>query len=112
MQENWDWIGNLSFSRMMIDPKHAARRVKEWLLYNTPKQLHIPLQSSDTDPIEHLWDEIKRRLQKHNIKNKTELKNAILLEWNSITSDVTEKLVNSMQKRMFAIHQAKGGPTT
>lgn len=118
LKDNLDYSARkLGLDRRFIfqqdnDPKHTARRVKEWLLYNTPKQLHTPPQSPDINPIEHLWDEIKRRLQKHNIKNKTELKNAILLEWNSITSDVTEKLINSMQKRMFAIHKAKGGPTT
>lgn len=34
------------------DPKHTARTVKEWLLYNVPKQLHSPPQSSDLNPID------------------------------------------------------------
>ena len=36
------------------DPKHTAHVVREWLLYNTPKQLKPPPQSPDLNDIEHL----------------------------------------------------------
>ena len=54
---------------------------------------------------------MKRRLRKENVTNKIELKNAILIDWNNITRDVTKKLINGMQRRMFAIFKAKSGPT-
>jgi hypothetical protein len=38
------------------DPKHTSLIVREWLLYNDPKQLKSPPQSPDMNPIDHLWD--------------------------------------------------------
>lgn len=73
---------NLGFRGSFIfqqdnDPKHTAKRVKEWLIFNIPRQLHTPPQSPDLNPIEHLWDEIGRRIRNRDVKNKNELKNAL-----------------------------------
>jgi transposase len=62
------------------DPKHTSKFVKEWLIHNVPKQLHTPPQSPDMNPIENLWDEIRRKIRTHNVRNKQQLKNAILTE--------------------------------
>ena len=35
-------------------PKHTVQKAKEWLVYNTPKQLHSPTQSPVMNPIENL----------------------------------------------------------
>lgn len=66
------------------DPKHTAYIVREWLLYNTPKQLHAPPQSPNLNPIEHLWGYLKRRLANHNISGKNSLKMALREEWSKI----------------------------
>ena len=42
------------------------------------------------NPIEHLWDQLERRMKKHHPKNKGELKEILLKEWNNIGTDVTE----------------------
>lgn len=93
------------------DPKHTAKTVKEWLLYNAPRQLHTPPQSPDLNPIEHLWSEIKRNIGKYNIQNKNDLKNAIVSEWNKVAPDTTKNLVHSMPRRLIAVIKAKGGAT-
>ncbi|KAL4091775.1 hypothetical protein QTP88_026414 [Uroleucon formosanum] len=103
-------IGNSFIFQQDNDPKYTAKKVKEWLLYRVPKQLNTPPQSPGMNPIEHLWDEIGRRLKNYQIRNKDQLKNAILEVWNRIDSAVTTKLAESMGKRMHEVIAAKGGP--
>lgn len=93
------------------DPKHTSRLIKEWLLYNVKNQLRTPPQSPDLNPIEHLWDHLKRSLSKRSIGSKADLKTILAEEWQLISKDVTEKLVNSMPTRLSAVIDAKGGPT-
>lgn len=93
------------------DPKHTANLVREWMIHNVRQQLHTPPQSPDINPIEHLWEELKRRVRKHNASSKEELKNRILHEWENIPAEVTRKLVSSMTRRLQAIIKANGGPT-
>jgi transposase len=93
------------------DPKHTAIIVKEWLLYNVPKQLHSPPQSPDLNPIEHIWDEVERKLRKYHISNKKTLKEALIKAWAEITPEITRNLVLSMPRRLQAVIDAEGGPT-
>lgn len=62
------------------------------------------------NPIEHLWYEIGRKIRTC-VRNKQQLKNAILTEWNAINPEITEKLVNSMKNHLIGVIKAKGGPT-
>lgn len=93
------------------DPKHSALNTKLWLLYNTPKYIHTPPQSPDLNPIEHLWDELGRRIKKRGIKNRHDLRNALQQEWNDIGSEVTNNLVSSMPRRLQAVIRSNGNPT-
>lgn len=94
------------------DPKHTAHIVQEWLHLNVPNQLHTPPQSPDLNPIEHLWDEMGRQLSKEAVTSKTMLKQKILQLWTSMSSDITNKLVESMPRRLQAVIAAKGYPTS
>lgn len=93
------------------DPKHTANVVKEWLLYNTPKQLHSPPQSPDLNPIEHLWDELYRGLKNQKFSKAGALKDALQEAWINISGETTRKLVHSMPNRLRACVEARGGPT-
>lgn len=93
------------------DPKHTAEIVKEWLSMNIPNQLHTPPQSPDLNPIEHLWDEIGRRLRTESISSKSALKLKITKIWDEIAASVTTKLVESMPRRLQAVIDAKGYST-
>lgn len=93
------------------DPKHSSHVVREWLLYNVPKQLHTPPQSPDLNPIEHLWDVLERRIRTHNITSKATLKAALQEEWSKIGEADTAKLVFSMPKRLEEVIKQKGFAT-
>lgn len=45
-----------------------------------PKELHTPPQFPDINPIEHLWNELGRKIRKHTLKNKEQLRNTLEME--------------------------------
>lgn len=90
-------------------PYFAARQ--EWLLYYAPRQLNSPTQSPDLNPIEHIWEIMKRKVGNPIITNKDSLKDAIRNAWSEITSAETENLELSMPRRLQAVIYNNGGPT-
>ncbi|GFT00857.1 transposable element Tcb1 transposase [Trichonephila clavipes] len=93
-------------------PKHTAHNVKLWLLYNIKNQLRSPPQSPYLNPIEHLWDLLERKTRQHHITSKEMLKRVVVTEWNTISSEETSKLVQSMPKRLTEVLRRKGYPTS
>lgn len=102
--------GNYTFMQDN-DPKHTAYNTRMYLLYNTPKVMKTPAQSPDLNPIEHLWDELERRIRTHTITDKTSLKAALSEEWDKIGSEITHKLVSSMPNRLREVLKMKGYAT-
>ena len=78
------------------DPKHTANKTIEWFDDNNVEVLDWPAQSPDLNPIEHLWNEMDRRLRQlpDNITSAEDLWNKIQLVWNQIDVDVCLKLIN------------------
>ncbi|CAF4601995.1 unnamed protein product [Rotaria sp. Silwood2] len=106
----------LNLGREMVfqhdnDPKHTSRIVKNWLDKNGIKRLVWPPFSPDMNPIEHLWDELERRMKKHQPKNENQLRDILQVEWLEIGQDVTNKLVESVPSRLHECLRMKGYPT-
>ena len=55
------------------DPKHTSGLVKDWLKQKIIQTLPWPSFSRDLNSMENLWDEIERRVKKHQPKNLEEL---------------------------------------
>ena len=92
-------------------PCHTARVTQAWFQKNKINVLPWVAQSADMNPIEHLWDELDRRVQEKKPRSLKELRDVLEREWMSIGKSITQKLVDSMPNRCRAVIDAKGGPT-
>ena len=70
-----------------------------------------PAYSPDLSPIEHLWDQLGRRLANRHLKpgNKQQLVAALQEEWANIPQDSIRRLIRSMRRRCTSCVQAQGG---
>lgn len=104
MAENWKF-------QQDNDPKHTAKVVKKWFEDNQVTVLEWPSQSPDLNPIEHLWNDLKKRLPKYKIANQEQLWREIQKAWYDIPKSTCERLVMSMNRRCEELSRNKGGTT-
>jgi len=95
------------------DPKHTSRKAGQWFSDNNIIPLKWPAQSPDLNPIEHLWQHLKNRLQQYDTlpKGVHELWERVAEEWNKIPPETCQNLIESMPRRIQAVLKAKGGHT-
>ena len=95
------------------DPKHTSRLATKWLKDSKIQVLNWPAQSPDLNPIENLWQELKRRLNGYAQwpDSIQELWERIEIEWERIPAEKCAQLIDSMPARIAAVLKAKGGHT-
>ena len=95
------------------DPKHTSRLAKNWFAENEIEVLDWPPQSPDLNPIEHLWIELKKRLNSYSNEATSmhQLWERIEETWNSISIETCMNLIESMPNRINAVLKVKGGYT-
>ena len=89
------------------DPKHSSNFCKKYL-QNKERQgelklMDFPPQSPDVNPIEHLWEHLKREKVKHAVTSKDNLWEILSDCWSNIKAPVLQALVKSMPKRVNAV---------
>ena len=95
------------------DPKHTAGSTAAWFRDNGVKLLFWPAQSPDMNPIEHLWNEVDKRLKKYPVRpsNPDDLWERLQDVWENIETDICQKLIASMPERINDVLKARGGYT-
>ena len=71
-----------------------------------------PPQSPDLNPIENLWRIVKHSIAKLPVaKSVGELEIQVQKEWNKVSLETIQSLVDSMPQRIAGVIAAKGGHT-
>lgn len=103
---------NLTLQQDNATP-HKARIVISVL--DAIEVLPWPARSPDLSPIEHLWDEVGRRLRDNyevSAVNVRQLSDRIRHEWNSIPQETIQHVIRSMPERLGECIKKYGGHTS
>ncbi len=82
-------------------PKHTAKMTTALLL--KVKVMEWPSMSPDLNPIEHMWDILKQKVEKHHVSNIQQLRDVIMEEWKRMPATTCASLVNFMPRRIKAV---------
>ena len=90
---------------------HTANVTTRFLEEQGIGTLDWPAKSPDLNPIENLWDQVKREADRHIMEHTTlaQLGRIIQRAWNHIPQQNINNLVNSMRKRCNDVIDADGG---
>ncbi len=64
--------------------------------------------SPDVNPIENLWEMVRKPLEKKLFKKRESLENAIKRQWKALPKKLAVKLVESMENRVSELIERKG----
>lgn len=72
-----------------------------------------PAKSPDMNIIENIWSILAQKVYENgrHFNNKVELKEAIVMAWQSISQGQIRSLYDSLPRRIIALHDAKGKHT-
>ena len=95
------------------DPKHTSKLASNWFERQGIPLLDWPAQSPDLNPIEHLWNLLKRRINGYEMpaSGVWELWERAEVEWGKLRPEVCQKLIETIPRRLEAVIKAKGGHT-
>ena len=90
---------------------HISRAVIEFLHQNAISTLPWPARSPDLNPLEHLWDILGRKIREITppVQTILELEAALHQEWQQISQQRIQRLVQGMRRRLDATFAVQGG---
>lgn len=92
---------------------HRTQAVQNALQDGNIRRLDWPAMSPDMNPIEHMWDYVKRAIRSRNHPpiSVQELTLAAQEEWNNIPQQTINNLIISMHRRVSALLENRGRHT-
>ena len=94
-----------------LGAKHTAKTMQEWLRDKSLNVLGCPNQSPDLNPIDHLWRDLTKAVQRRSPSNLTKLERSCREEWEKLPNYRCAKLVASNPRRLEDVIAAKGYST-
>lgn len=106
-------MGNIFIFMHDNAPPHSSRVATEFLETEDVTVLRWPACSPDINPIEHVWDFIKRRIRarRNAPGNVDQLIEAALEEWANLPQEQVDNLIRSIPRRIEDCIGARGGNT-
>jgi transposase len=92
-------------------PQHKSVLVSAWMFNNGIQCLDFPPYSPDLNPIENLWADLARRVEKFQCDTMEELQDIVAEQWKKTPKKLLRTLARSMPKRCQAVIDAKGDHT-
>lgn len=95
-------------------PQHTSHLAQQWLDTHVPEHMSSiwPPSSPDLNPMENVWAVVRDRARAHAPTTKQQLRHAIQAAWDSIDTNTTRTLMDSMPQRLRNVTRAKGSHTT
>ena len=93
------------------DPKHTSKKTEQWFSDNNIIPMKWPAQSPDLNPIEHLWQHLKVKLQQYDTPPKGVHELWERVQRSGIPPETCQKLIESMPRRIQTVLEVKGGHT-
>ena len=90
---------------------HHNSRIADLVEQRGCRLFYLPAYSPDLNPIENLWADLKKRVERHNCTNVKELEEAVRKEWAATDIKLCQKLVASMPDRIARLLEYNGAPT-
>lgn len=90
------------------DPSHSARTSKTYLASLVPRTLHLPAQSPDLNPIEHVWSAMDARVSARRATTRAQLQYYAQEYWRSLTREECNRYIDDLKSTMKAIIAAGG----
>ena len=98
---------------LFVDDNARPRIASDYLRQESIDSIPWPAMSPDMNHIEHLWDDIGRKINDRvpACQNLQELRDALVQEWQSIPLRTLRHLVQSMRRRVDKLFRKRGGYT-
>ena len=101
----------LQEARTTTDSQHKSFLVRAWLFSNGIQCIDFPPYSPDLNPIENLWADLARRVEKFQCDTMEELQDIVAEQWKETVKELLRKLARSMPERCQAVIDAHGDHT-